>query len=158
MRVANFQLQGLDPAPFEALFELDDAQLRERGIHRRAVDEFPGVPCRISLEDAALGEEVLLLPFEHHAVDSPYRASGPIFVRRNIARGEPAIGEVPDYVQRRLISLRAYDVRHMMVSAEVVPGTEVAKQLQLLFDDAQVSYVHLHNARPGCYSCLALRR
>jgi hypothetical protein len=155
--VANFQLQGLEPAPFQALFELDDAALRERGIRRRVVNEYPGVPCRISLQDAALGEEVLLLPFEHHAVDSPYRASGPIYVRRNVLRAEPAPGEVPDYVQRRLISLRAYNAKHMMLAAEVVPGEEVAAQLQQLFDGARIEYVHLHNARPGCYSCRAVR-
>jgi hypothetical protein len=156
--MASFQLQGLDPALFQPLFELDDAQLRERGICRRVVDEYPGVPCRISLEDAAVGEEVLLLPFEHHPVDSPYRALGPIFVRRNAMRARLAPDEVPDYVQRRLISLRAYDSEHMMVSADVLPGQDVAAQLQRLFDDASIDYIHLHNARPGCYSCLALRR
>jgi hypothetical protein len=156
--LANFQLQGLDPELFQSLFELNDAQLRARGIRRRVVDEFPGVPCRISLEDAALGEEVLLLPYEHQAVDSPYRASGPIFVRRGVACAQLAPGEVPEYVQRRLISLRAYDAQHLMVAADVLPGTQVAERLQQLFDDAGVDYVHLHNARPGCYSCLALRR
>ena len=156
--MANFQLQALDAAPFEPLFELDDSELRARGIRRRVVDSFPGFPCRISLEDAMPGEDVLLLPFEHHAVDSPYRASGPIYVRRGVSRAEPAPGEVPDYVLRRLISLRAYDGEHMMLSGEVVPGGEVAAQLTRLFDDPRIEYVHLHNARPGCYSCLALRR
>jgi hypothetical protein len=155
--VANFQLQALDPAPFQALFELDDAALRERGIRRQLVDKCPGVPCRISLEDAALGEEVLLLPYEHQAVDSPYRASGPIFVRREVARAQPAPGEVPDYVRQRLISLRAYDADHLMQAADVVPGEEVAAQLQRLFDDPGIVYVHLHNARPGCFSCLVRR-
>ena len=155
--MANFRLQGLDPVSFQSLFELDDASLRARGIRRRVVDEYPGVPCRISLEDAALGEEVLLLPYEHHAVDSPYRAAGPIFVRHHVARAELVPGEVPDYIRRRLISLRAYDAGHMMVSADVLAGEEVAAQLQRLFDDATVQYVHLHNARPGCYACLAVR-
>ena len=156
--MASFQLQGLDPAPFQSLFELDEAALAQRGIVRRVVDEYPGVPCRVSLEDAALGEQVLLLPFEHHAVDSPYRAAGPIFVRRDVARAQVAPDEVPDYVRRRLISLRAYDARHMMIAAEVVPGEDVGAKLQSLFDDAAIRYVHLHKARPGCYSCLALRR
>lgn len=155
--MANFQLQGLDPGPFQPLFELDEAALRERGIRRRVVDECPGVPCRISLKDAAIGEEVLLLPYEHHAVDSPYRAAGPIFVRRDAGRAELAVGEVPDYVLRRLMSLRAYDASHMMIAAEVLPGEKVAGELQRLFDDARIEYVHLHNARPGCYSCLAVR-
>ncbi len=156
--MANFQLLGLDPAPFQDLFELDDGQLQARGMRRHVVNEYPGVPCRISLEDAALGEEVLLLPYEHHAVDSPYRAAGPIFVRRGVAQAQLAPGDVPDYVRRRLISLRAYDAGHLMVSADVLPGDQVGERLQALFEVAGTSYVHLHNARPGCFSCMAARR
>jgi hypothetical protein len=39
----------------------------------------------------------------------------------------------------------------------VVDGTDVAAALGALFDRADVAYVHLHNARRGCYSCLAQR-
>jgi hypothetical protein len=152
-----FRLTGLDPTPFQPLFELDDAVLRARGIARRRADADAGFPCRVSLVDAAKGEEILLLPYAHHDVDSPYRASGPIYVRRGAVRASLAPGEVPDYVARRLISLRAYDASAMMVSAEVVEGTAVATQLERLFADPAIAYVHLHNARPGCFSCLATR-
>jgi hypothetical protein len=33
---------------------------------------------------------VLLLPFTHHDVSSPYRAAGPIFVRRGVKTATPA--------------------------------------------------------------------
>jgi hypothetical protein len=84
--MSNFQLLGLDPSNFEALFDLDDAQLRRARNPAPVADQSPGFPCRVSLEDAEVGEEVLLLAFEHMAVDSPYRASGPIYVRRARAR------------------------------------------------------------------------
>jgi len=152
-----FRLVALDPAPFEVLFALSDEALRARGIQRRHATADFGFPCRVSLADAAMGEELLLLPWRHHAVDSPYQASGPIYVRRGARRAEPAPGEVPGYVTRRLMSLRAYDRDALMVGAEVVEGAAVGARLAQMFDDAKVAYVHLHNARPGCYSCAALR-
>lgn len=155
--MSSFQLHGLDPAPFAHLFALDDAALAARGILRRRADSAIGFPCRISLEDAALGEELLLLPWEHLAVDSPYRASGPIYVRPQVRQAVLPAGMVPPYVTRRLISFRAYDQAHLMCAAEVAPGEQAAAVLEAMLADPAVDCVHLHNARPGCYSCLARR-
>jgi hypothetical protein len=155
--MSAFVLAGIDPAPFAALFDLGANALAERNVVRRIADAPAGFPCRVSLEDAAVGEELLLLPFEHHAADSPYRASGPIYVRRGVARAQLPPGVVPGYVTRRLISLRAYDRAQMMVGAEVVEGVGVAARLEALFAETSVEYVQLHNARPGCFSCEARR-
>jgi hypothetical protein len=152
-----FLLSGLDPAPFAALFDLDDAALRARGMLRRRAEADFGFPCRVSLEDAGAGEELLLLPFRHHAADSPYAASGPIYVRRGVPQARLAPGVVPACVSRRLMSLRAYDAASLMVGAEVAEGAAVAERLAALFADPGVAYVHLHNARPGCFSCAATR-
>lgn len=99
--MARFRLSALDAALFAPLFALDDAGLAARRIARRTVDADHGTPCRVSLEDARAGEQVLLLPWRHHAVDSPYRASGPIFVRRGVATARPQVDEVPPYVGTR---------------------------------------------------------
>ena len=153
----HWQLSGLDPARFEPLFALPDDALRQLGAVRRTAVETPGFPCRISLEDAPVGAELLLLPYEHHRAASPYRASGPIFVRRGAVRSELAPGEVPAYVTRRLISLRAYDAASIMIEASVRDGPEVAAVLDEMFGDPAVAYVHLHNAKRGCFSCAASR-
>ncbi len=155
--MTTFRLVGLDPTAFAPLFDLDDAVLRARGACRRAATESPGFPCRISLQDAAVGEELLLLPFEHLAEESPYRASGPIYVRRGAQRRQLAPGEVPPYVSARQISLRGYSARHLMVDAVVCEGAEVAARIEQMFADPKIAYAHLHNARPGCYSCRAER-
>jgi hypothetical protein len=155
--MSSFRLAGLDPAPFASLFLLDDAQLAARGIARRFADSDRGFPCRVGLEDARSGDELLLLPYEHQPAHSPYRASGPIFVRRDARRRVLAPGDVPPYVAERLISLRAYDAAHLMVDAEVREGGAVAAWLEAAFRRGEIAYVHLHNARRGCYSCLAER-
>lgn len=108
---------------------------------------------RISLEDAAVGDELLLLPYVHLPAASPYRTSGPIFVRRGAQRRTLEPGEIPPYVTRRLISVRAYDVDHMMIDAGVCDGTLVAEDIAQRFDDERVAFIHLHNAKRGCFSC-----
>jgi hypothetical protein len=153
----SFQLSGLPYEAFEPLFNLSDDQLLSLGAVRRVADTDLGFPCRVSLQDAAVGEELLLLSYEHQPAASPYRASGPIYVRRGARHRRLSPGTVPPYVSRRLMSLRAYDAHHMMVDASVCEGAVVADQLERTFLNVAVAYVHLHNAKRGCFSCLASR-
>jgi hypothetical protein len=149
----NFRLVGIDHEQFEPLFRLSDAQLKERGVVRRIATESPGFPCRISLEDADVGDELLLVPYRHQPAASPYRASGPIYIRRGARQATLAADEVPTCVSGRLMSVRAYDAEHMIVAAEVCEGSAVAPEIRRLFADDRVAYLHLHNAKQGCFSC-----
>jgi hypothetical protein len=153
----NFQLYGLADEPFAALFELSDEALLAQGALRRIATESPGFPCRVSLQDAEVGEELLLLPYEHQPAASPYRATGPIFVRRGARQRTLPPGFVPPYVRQRLMSLRAYDADDMMIDATVCDGADVAAWLARSFAAPAVAYVHLHNAKRGCFSCAARR-
>lgn len=153
----SFQIVGISAEPFRPLFDLSDADLA--GVHARRVfaDEKPGFPCRASPVDAEVGEELLLLPYEHQPAASPYRASGPIFLRRGARQCILAPGQIPEYVSLRLISLRAYDSSDMIIGADVCAGESVAPAIEQLFADPGVRYIHLHNAKRGCFSCLARR-
>ena len=149
----NFRIVGLPLEEFRPLFRLNDDELVEKGARRMTVDSKPGFPCRVSLEDAELGEKVFLVPFIHHDVDSPYRASGPIFVREDAIEADLRVGEIPELVSSRTMSLRAYDKNGMMIDGLVVPGAEIKGYIEKLFADSKIEYLHLHNAGAGCYSC-----
>lgn len=155
--MTSFQFIALPSQRFAPLFRQADAELQAVGARRQIVEENPGVPCRVSLADAEIGETVLLLPFTHHDVPSPYRASGPIFVRSGATTATPAAGEVPAMFRHRLLSIRGYDDAAMMLGAEVVDGTEIEDAIRRLFSNERVSYLHVHNARPGCYNCSVVR-
>jgi len=145
-----FRLSGLSAEPFRHLFGLSGEALAERGVLRLAADD--SAPCRISLDDAAVGEPVLLIHYEHQPAPSLYRASGPIFVRESA--GEATITEtVPDSFRKRTYSARAYDRDGLMVDAEIGEGTELEALIEQLFARPDVHYLHLHHARRGCYSC-----
>ena len=152
----SFQLVGLPFELFSRYFSLSDGELRDLCMRRVVATEQPGYPCRVSLSDAAVGEELLLLPYVNQPEDSPYRASGPIFVRKCAEQRVMEPGVVPDYVLQRLMSVRAYDAAHFMLDAAVCEGTQVASALQDMFRRTGVAYAHLHNAKPGCFSCRAI--
>ena len=149
----TFQFVALPYDPFASLFDMDDAALQDLGARRMMVVEKPGTPCRVSLQDAEVGETVVLVPFTHHDVASPYRASGPIFVRHRARRASLAPGEVPPMLRHRLLSIRGYDRDGMMVSAEVAEGTALEDVLARMLSQEAVDYVHVHNAKPGCFNC-----
>ncbi len=153
----SFQIRPLPLDAFTPLFTLDDEQLRARGAKRYTADRQPGFPCRVSLIDAEPGERVLLVPFAHQDADSPYRASGPVFVREAARQAVFAVDEIPELLRLRVLSLRAYDADALMVDADVVDGRKVESVITRLFADSGVEYLHIHFARPGCFACLVDR-
>ncbi len=149
----SFQIRALAAEPFVPLFALPDDALRARGIRRVVADDQPVYPCRVSLQDALEGERLLLLPHEHHAVDTPYRAAGPVYVREAGVQAWPDVDAVPALLRTRLLSLRAYDARGMMAWADVLPGSELESGIAQLFALERSAYLHVHYAKPGCYAC-----
>ena len=149
----NYQIRGLEPAQFEPLFALDDATLAARNMRRVRADQPVGYPCRVSLEDAPVCEELLLLPFTHQGGATPFRASGPIFVRRGQRVAAQVVNELPASLTLRPLSVRAYDAADEMVDAEVVDGREAAPLVERYLARADVAYLHLHFARRGCFAC-----
>ena len=149
----QFHVHALPMMPFLSLFALPDSELAARNMRRVVADGRPVYPCRVSLQDAGEGEQLLLLPYEHHVANTPYRASGPIYVRETAQQALPEVGEIPELLRRRVLSLRAYDAQGMMVWAEVLPSMEVKQGIERLFAIPRTAYLHIHYAQPGCYAC-----
>jgi len=152
-----FRIHALPAAQFQPLFALSDDELAARDIHRAVADGPNAYPCRVSLRDAQPGERLLLLPYEHHALATPYRASGPIFVREAAADTTFSNDEVPDQLRRRLLSIRAYGEDGMMRIADVVEGRDIESLIARFFERADVAYLHVHFAKYGCYACRITR-
>jgi Protein of unknown function (DUF1203) len=148
----NFQINALPEAEFTHLFEMTDSELAERLACRQVVSSKPGTPCRVSMADAEIGETVILLNYSHQPGQSPYQATHAIFVREGAKQANIAVNEVPEVIRRRLISVRLFDQNHMMVDALVVPGDTVHSEISKAFERTSVAYIHLHNAKPGCFA------
>jgi len=148
----SFRIAGLDPAPFRALFELGDDALAARGVERTVAKGDVGWPCRVTLDDAAAGERVLLLNYEHQPAATPFRAANAIYVRESAREPCSAVDEVPPALGRRLLSLRAFDARGYLVDAHVVDGRELGDVAERLLAAPDVAYLHAHYAKPGCFA------
>lgn len=153
----NFQIKPLQGKDFAHLFDLTDADLAAQQACRQVVATKPGTPCRVSMQDAEVGETVILFNYEHQPEDSPYRARHAVFVRENAQQADLAVNEVPEVIRSRVMSLRYFDRDHMMIDADVVSGEAVAEELAKAFENDDIAYVHLHNAKPGCFAAAAYR-
>jgi hypothetical protein len=151
----SYRVRGLDPEPFRHHFALDDKALAAAGARRVTADECPGYPCRVSLSDAAVGEQLILVSHPHMTVTgSPYRAAGPVFVRETATEATVTLNTLPPYLTLRLLSLRAYDGEGLMVDADVVEGVAAEPLIERFLANADVAFLHAHFARRGCFAAM----
>ena len=148
----GFNISALDVNEFSHLFGLDDEALLQRGIRRMIVDNKPGYPCRVSLQDADVGETVLLMNYEHQPAPTPYRSSHAIFVREWASQAVPERNEVPEMLRQRLLSVRAFDDAGMMTDADVIEGVRLESMIERMLASESTAYLHIHNAKLGCYA------
>ncbi len=146
----SFRVTGLPADRFQPFFAMSDAELAQHQARRLTADG-PGYPCRVSLTDAAPGDELILLHYQHQDADTPFRASHAIYVRPGEERYD-AVAEIPRQLRKRLLSIRAFDQSGMMLEADVADGAAVEPVIARMFGSDKVAYLHLHYARQGCYA------
>lgn len=148
----NFKITAIENK-YNYLFNLNEEDLASKGVVKMIVDKKPGYPCRVTLEDVEIGEEVILFSFEYHKTDSPYKAIGPIFIRKNAKKANLNINEIPEMLFKRLQSLRVYNKNGIMIEAKTLEGKEIRKEIESIFSNDLANYIQIHNANPGCYNC-----
>jgi hypothetical protein len=148
----QFRIRGLPAEQFAPLFKLSDQELTEKGAVRQIADaRDPGYPCRVSLTDSKPGDELILVNYEHHPVDSPYRMRFAIFVREGDETFD-AVDAVPEQLRARTHAVRAFDADAMMVGHELIEGEKIEDAIARLFANPRAAYLHVHFASPGCYA------
>jgi hypothetical protein len=147
----TYRIKGLEPAPFAHLFELDDAELKARGMTRMSVDN-PNFPCRVSLRDADIGDEVILLNHVSHDGNNPYRATHAIFVSKSATEAADYADTIPPALDRRILSLRGFDAKGMMVDAAIAQPDEADPAVRAMLANLAVDHIDAHNAIRGCFA------
>ncbi len=104
------------------------------------------------MQDAEIGEEVILVHYEHQTARSPFRASHAVYVRPGLKQALFAPDQVPEMLRSRVLSLRAFDTQGMMIGADLTDGRELESAIKEMLGDARVAYLHIHFAKPGCYA------
>ena len=147
----TYMINGLSPDHFAPLFAMDDAELAAINARRVAATADRGFPCRISLEDAKAGEELILLHHTSHDVETPYRSAYAIYVRPGVAAARYR-DELPPVFEGRQLALRAFDGDAMLRTARLAGPGEADGAIRDLFADPAISYIDAHNAAYGCFA------
>lgn len=152
----TYRIAGLDPQPFAKLFALSDDQLAGLAARRVVADADSGFPCRVSLEDARKGEELILLNHTSHDVSTPYRSSYAIYVRKGAAPSS-YVDCTPPVFEGRPLGLRGFDVGGNLRNAGLALPGQADEKIRALFADSDIAYIHAHNAAHGCFAALVER-
>ena len=147
----TYSIRGLDPECFAPLFALDDAALAAINARRVTATSDRGFPCRISLDDAKAGEELILLHHTSHDVETPYRSAYAIYVRPEV-KAATYRDELPPVFEGRPLALRAFDSEGMLQTARLAGPGEADAAIRDLFADTGISYIDAHNAAHGCFA------
>ena len=145
-----YTIQGLAPEAFESLFSMTDGELAARNAVRVIADSPGGYPCRVSLEDAAPGEELVLLNHVSNDVPTPFRTAYAIYVRKG-AESRAFTDETPPYLDKRTISLRAFGEDGLLKDGLVAQPGEADAGIRALFERPEIATIHAHTAAYGCF-------
>ena len=148
----TYQISGLDPSPYSHLIGLSDQDLAAHGAVRMIADRKPSFPCRVTLDDAEVGETLLLLNHCSHEGGNPYRATHAIFVSEAAAEAARFEDEIPPALDRRILSLRAFDANGMMTDAALAQPGEADAVIRRQLSDPGVDHIDAHNAIRGCFA------
>jgi hypothetical protein len=146
----TYRIEGLAPEAFESLFSMTDGELAERGALRVTADSPAGYPCRVSLANAAPGEELVLLNHVSHDVAGPFRTAYAIFVRKGAAPAAFA-DEAPAYLDSRTLGLRGFDAGGMLKDALLAMPGEADARIRELLERPEIATIHAHSAAYGCF-------
>jgi hypothetical protein len=146
----TYRIQGLSPEPFAPLFALPDrdlAAIRARRV--RATGS--GEPCRVSLQEAGEGEQLILLNHVSHDADTPFRTTYAIYVREAATEAAVHRDQVPALIDRRTVGLRGFDAAGNLRGALLALPGEADARIRELFAQPGIVSIHAHNAAHGCF-------
>ena len=145
-----YRIEGLAPEAFESLFGMMDGELAARCAMRVTADA-PGYPCRVSLEEAAAGEELVLFNHVSHDVAGPFRTAYAIYVRKAAGAAACFTDEAPPLLDSRTLGLRGFGADGMLKGALLAMPGEADARIRELFGRTDIETIHAHNAAYGCF-------
>ena len=140
----SYKITGINPGQFEE-GETKTETVRVIATHKS------GFPCRVTLEDADEGEELLLFNYVSHDVTSPYRSSYAVYAKVDAKEPAQFNDEVPPVFEGRPLGMRAFGTDAMLKTASLSMPGAADKTIRQLFELDEIAYIDVHNAAHGCF-------
>ena len=153
----TYRITGLTPEAFTRFFAASAEELEANGARRVIADAKPGFPCRVTLQDAEPGEELILLHHVSHDVETPYRSAYAIYVRRDAAEAADYVDAVPPVFEGRPLALRGFGKDGMLKAAMLALPGEADARIRDMMGLEAISYIDVHNAAHGCFAARVRR-
>lgn len=153
----TYRITGLNPANYAELFTMSDTALAAINARRVTANANRGFPCRVSLEDAAEGDELILFHHVSHDAKTPYRSAYAIYVSKSAKVAADYVDALPPVFEGRPIALRGFDVDGNLRNASLALPGQVDARIRELFEQDEIAYIHAHNAAHGCFSAAITR-
>lgn len=78
-------------------------------------------------------------------------------MREGAEQAYDAVDELPEAIRSRVISLRAFSDSGEMLDADLADGLVLIPLIDRFFANPDVTYLHAHYARRGCYAARIVR-
>ncbi len=122
----------------------------------RKTSDGGGNPCRHCLRDIAAGSDMLVLAHRPFRTIQPYAELGPIFLCADACERHVDDGALPPVLASRpRFLLRGYtgDERIRYGTGGVVETPDLIDAAQRIFEDPEVTFVHVRSVQNNCYFC-----
>src|SRR3954469_1360363 len=141
----NFRMVGLPAKLFSHLFTQSATELAWQGAVRQIADaRNPGRP---SLRDGQQGDD-----HEYHTVEPPpCRPRFASYLRKE-TQPDNGVNIIPEHLRRRVLAVRAFDSKAMMVGFELAEGRDLEAAIERQLATPCAEYLQIHFAAAGCYA------
>jgi len=141
--------------PTDRIRSLQNGALDDQGkVPERVISDGKGNPCRHCLSEIPEGQEMLIVGYKPFEGVNPYTEIGPLFLCRSQCSQHPDSHELPAlYTLRENMLIRGYNSEERIVygTGGVVNTMDIQKAAERIFDNPNVSYLHLRSAEYNCY-------
>jgi hypothetical protein len=109
-------------------------------------------PCRQCLKTFAVGSERrILFTYDSFYGRENLPLPGPVFIHEHDCERYPEDGGFPADMLTHRLTLNAYARGRRLVSQRYVSSGIVEPELQRLFEDRDVAFIHVRDTDAGCY-------
>ncbi len=108
-------------------------------------------PCRHCLRVAAAGERLIVFAYRPFDGGGPYAEVGPVFIHADACAAYGDHQLFPQDFVQRLLTMRGYNERGTIETAELSQPGDPEASLERLFSHERVRFVHVRNPAWGCF-------